>query len=72
MPKPIFLQWIKESYEQMTLRQRILYLSAGTTILLGLTVILFINIAAPFLVTQELGVPDTYVQLPVFDSGGNP
>ncbi len=72
MPKPIFLQWIKESYEQMTLRQRILYLSAGTTILLGLTVILFINIAAPFLVTQELGVPDTYVQLPVVDSGGNP
>lgn len=45
----------------MTLQQRLVCLTSGVVVLLGLFLILFINLIAPLFSTQEVGIPDTYI-----------
>jgi heavy metal sensor kinase len=48
---------------KLTLRQKLIYLTLGAVVFLGLLLVLFINLVAPLFSVQGIAVPDTIVQV---------
>lgn len=57
---------------RMTLRQRIAFLNAGMIVSLGVVLVLFINLAAPLFLSNEIGVPNTMKLASGPDAAGYP
>ena len=66
------LRFSFEAIGKLTLRQRIAFMNAGLILGLGVILVLFINLAAPLFLTNEISIPNTIMLTTGTDAAGYP
>lgn len=65
-------QMSRPKLENMSLRQRIIWLTSGVVFIIGLLLVIFVNLIAPIFISREVGSPDTQILISTVDANGNP
>ena len=70
------MEKLRHSFEnvgrKLTIQQRIAFLNAGSILILGIILVLFINLAASLFFSSEIGLPNTMVLTKATDAAGYP